>query len=174
MNDMFTTIREQMTARDTNRFLEAVIFNTAIGNVDAHAKNYSILLQPRGPALAPLYNLMSGLAWAGITENQAQDIGGQRRGRHIYARHWRRMAEAAGISATAVLRRVEELTERILTELPNARNAVASMPAGEGILLDEFVRLIAERARTVSLNLREEGGEDEAGEPSGGGRRYDG
>lgn len=66
--EMFTLIREQMTARDTNRFLDAVIFNAAIGNVDAHAKNYSILLRPQGPSLAPLYDLMSGLAWAGITQ----------------------------------------------------------------------------------------------------------
>lgn len=173
LTDMFETIREQMTARDTNRFLEAVVFNTAIGNVDAHAKNYSILLQPGGAALAPLYDLMSGLAWAGTTENQAQDIGGQRRGRHIHARHWRRMAAAAGVSATATVGRVAELTERILAELPQARDDVASMPAGEGILLDEFQRQIAERARTVSLNLREEGEEDVEDKSSGGGTRYD-
>ncbi len=173
LSDMFEAIREQMTARDTNRLLEAVIFNTAIGNVDAHAKNYSILLQPGGAELAPLYDLMSGLAWAGITENQAQDIGGQRRGRHIQARHWRRMAEAAGVSATATVGRVGQLTERILAELPQARDEVASMPAGEGLLLDDFVRQIAERARTVSLNLREQSEEDAEGEPSGGGTRYD-
>lgn len=171
--DMFGVIREQMTARDTNRFLDAVIFNTAIGNVDAHAKNYSILLTPGRAALAPLYDLMSGLAWAGITENQAQDIGGQRRGRHIHARHWRRMAEAAGVSGTATVRRVGGLTERILAELPRARDEVAAMPAGEGMLLDEFARQIAARARTVSLNLHEDGDEAAQDGSGEGGTRYD-
>ena len=33
-----------MTARDINQLLDAVIFNIAIGNVDSHAKNYSVLL----------------------------------------------------------------------------------------------------------------------------------
>jgi serine/threonine-protein kinase HipA len=171
--DMFTLIREQMTARDTNRFFEAVIFNTAIGNVDAHAKNYSILLRPEGPSLAPLYDLMSGLAWAGITENQAQDIGGQRRGRYIFGCHWRRMTQAAGISGTATLRRVEMITAQILEALPLARAEVAAMTAGEGVLLSEFEAQIAARARTVALNLRGEEGPDPPDELPDPGVRYD-
>jgi hypothetical protein len=42
--DMFALVRQHMTARDITRLLDAVIFNIAIGNVDSHAKNYSILL----------------------------------------------------------------------------------------------------------------------------------
>ena len=152
--DMFAVIRDHMTARDTNRFLDAVIFNIAIGNVDSHAKNYSILLHPDRTELAPLYDLMSGLAWNGITENHAQDIGGQRRGRHVLGRHWRRMAEASGVSATATVRRVSAISEKLLAELPAARIEVAAMPAGEGVLLDEFVRHISERAELVARNLQ--------------------
>src|SRR3546814_13883214 len=75
--DMFALVRQHMTARDITRLLDAVIFNIAIGNVDSHAKNYSILLGPGAPQLAPLYDLMSGLAWTNITQNHAQAIGGQ-------------------------------------------------------------------------------------------------
>lgn len=149
---MSNLIREHMTARDTNRFLDAVIFNIAVGNVDSHAKNYSILLGPGRPRLAPLYDLMSGLAWAGITENHAQAIGGQRRGRYVFARHWRRMAQGAGLSAVAVRRRVEGLADRILAELGAARDEVAAMPAG-GAMLDTFVQEISGRATTVRSNL---------------------
>jgi serine/threonine-protein kinase HipA len=74
LSDMFALIREHMTARDINGLLDAVIFNIAIGNVDSHAKNYSILLTSNGPVLAPLYDLMSGLEWAGITPNHAQAV----------------------------------------------------------------------------------------------------
>ncbi|MEZ5952664.1 MAG: type II toxin-antitoxin system HipA family toxin [Hyphomonas sp.] len=172
--DMFAVIRDNMTARDTNRFLDAVIFNIAIGNVDSHAKNYSILLHPDRTELAPLYDLMSGLAWDGITENHAQDIGGQRRGRHVQGRHWRRMAEASGVSATATLRRVSAISEKILAELTAAHDEVAAMPAGEGVLLDEFVRHIAERAELVARNLRQgdevDQAEEETPDP---GARYD-
>lgn len=59
--------------------LDAVIFSIAIGNVDAHARNYSVLLHSGRPGLASRYDLMSGLAWTEITERHAQDVGGQRR-----------------------------------------------------------------------------------------------
>lgn len=150
--EMFALIREHMTARDTNQFLDAVIFNVAIGNVDSHAKNYSILLQPGRVELAPLYDLMSGLAWAGITENHAQSVGGQRRGRYIFRRHWVRLAEAADLSAPAVLRRVVSLCDRIAAELAGACQDVIAMPAGKGALLDTFCREIAARVATVRFN----------------------
>lgn len=155
--DMFALIREHMTARDITRLLDAVIFNIAIGNVDSHAKNYSILLQPGGPSLAPLYDLMCGLAWDGITTNHAQAIGGQRRGRHIYGRHWHRMAEACGLAARATVRRVEDVTKRIVSELPKAVEEVAAMPAGRGIMLDVFARAMDERIQEVRAHAKEAG-----------------
>lgn len=154
---MFALIREHMTARDITRFLDAVIFNIAIGNVDSHAKNYSILLSPDRTELAPLYDLMSGLTWPNITQNHAQDIGGQRRGRHIYGHHWKRMAQTAGLAATATTRRVSQLTDRILTEIPAARDEVAAMPAGPGQMLDVLVAEISARARLVGANARIDG-----------------
>jgi len=159
--DMFALVREHMTARDITRLLDAVIFNIAIGNVDSHAKNYSILLQPEGPSLAPLYDLMSGLAWNGITTNHAQAVGGQRRGRHIYGRHWHRMAEASGLAARATVRRVEEVTKRMASELPKAVDEVAAMPAGCGIMLDVFARAMDERIQEVRSHAREAGDIDQ-------------
>lgn len=165
--EMFALIREHMTARDTNRFLDAVIFNIAIGNVDSHAKNYSILLQPGRAELAPLYDLMSGLAWAGITENHAQSVGGQRRGRYIFRRHWQRLAEAAGLSAPALLRRVVSLCDRIAAELPGAREDVIAMPAGKGVLLDTFCAEIAARVTTVRFNAGTDEPDDLPDTPEG-------
>ena len=153
---MFAVVREHMTARDINWLLDAVIFNVAVGNVDSHAKNYAILLTPRRPALAPLYDLMSGLDWPHITQNHAQDIGGQRRGRHIYGRHWRRLAQEAGLAGPATVRRVSALTERLLAELPAAVNEVAAMPAG-GDHLDRLRAAIAERATVVQSHAAVEG-----------------
>lgn len=154
--DMFALVRQHMTARDITRLLDAVIFNIAIGNVDSHAKNYSILLGPGAPQLAPLYDLMSGLAWANITQNHAQAIGGQRRGRHIYGRHWRRMAEAAGLAARGTVQRVEQVTARLLRELPAAVEEVAAMPAGSS-MLEIFAKEIEERATEVKAHAGREG-----------------
>jgi len=154
--DLFALVRQHMTARDINRLLDAVILNIAIGNVDSHAKNYSILLGPGAPQFAPLYDLMSGLAWANITQNHAQAIGGQRRGRHIYGRHWRRMAEAAGLAARGTVQRVEQVTTRLLRELPAAVEEVAAMPAGL-VMLKIFATEIEERATEVRTHSGQEG-----------------
>jgi serine/threonine-protein kinase HipA len=149
--ELFGVTREFMTARDTNRLLDAVIFNIAIGNVDSHAKNYSILINPNRVELAPLYDLMSGLIWGNVTENHAQNIGGQVRGRYICQKHWMRMAQAAGISGAATVRRVTQLTSRILSELSEALAEVAAMPAGNAFL-NEFTDAIAERTNLVRSN----------------------
>lgn len=161
--EMFALVRQHMTARDITRLLDAAIFNIAIGNVDSHAKNYSILLRPEGPVLAPLYDLMTGLAWHGITPNHAQEVGGQRRGRYIYGRHWERMAKACGLAPRATVRRVEAVAGRLLRELAAAAEEVAAMPAGPGTFLNLFRDEIAARATEVQAHARVAG--DEAAGP---------
>ncbi len=173
--EMFGLVRKYMTARDITRLLDAVIFNVAIGNVDSHAKNYSILLQARRADLAPLYDLMSGLDWQNITSNHAQDIGGQRRGRHIYGRHWRRMAEEAGLAGPATVRRVSAVASRVMAELKGAVDEVAAMPTGPGERLDRFAKAIGERAKAVADHAAVDGPviPEAAAEPAYG-ARYDG
>ena len=56
--------RESSSAdNDIARFLDALIFNWAIGGIDAHSKNYSVLLTGGLVSLAPLYDLMSFLPY---------------------------------------------------------------------------------------------------------------
>jgi serine/threonine-protein kinase HipA len=155
--EMFELCRDHMTARDINQLLDAIIFNVAVGNVDAHAKNFSILLEPRRVRLAPLYDLMSGLAWEGITHNNAQAIGGQRRSRYVYGRHWRRLAEAAGLSPRATVKRVEQVVAKVLDQLDAAAQMVAEKPAGQGIMLNVFVDQIRGLATEVRSHALIEG-----------------
>lgn len=172
--EMFAVTREHMTARDITRLLDAVIFNIAIGNVDSHAKNYSILLRPGSAELAPLYDLMSGLSWANITQNHAQDVGGKNRGRHILGRHWRRMAKACGLAGPATSRRVASLAQRILNELPAAAETVRATPAGASAMLDIFVKDITARATLVRDNAAISDGEDVQDPDNARGMRLDG
>ena len=164
--DMFALVREHMTAVDITRLLDAVIFNIVVGNVDSHAKNYSILLTADRPALAPLYDLMSGLSWDGVTQNHAQAIGDQTRGRHIQNRHWRRMAQACGLAPAATVRRVTALADRVLAELAAAAETVAAMPAGPGAMLDVFVEDIRNQARLVGRNAATDDDVAEDGGPA--------
>ncbi len=141
-------------ATDISRLIDAVIFNVLITNVDSHAKNYSIMLKGRGASLAPLYDLMCGDEWPGITKNLSQDIGGQRRGKHIYQRHWRRMAHECGLNGSAVIRRVQQIAEIVLSNLESARVMVEAMPAGTHPMLSSFTSAISRRCADVIANLR--------------------
>jgi serine/threonine-protein kinase HipA len=172
--DMFRLVRDHMTAREINQLLDAVVFNIAIGNVDSHAKNYSVLLQPRRSVLAPLYDLMTGLTWPNITPNHAQDIGGQQRGRHIYGRHWRRMAQTAGLAGPATLRRVQQLAGRVAAEVAQAAAEVAAMQAG-GQGVEAFAAAVAERALLVRAHAAQDDdqGADPAPEAAEGASAYD-
>jgi len=134
--DFFGLTRGRMTGADTLRLLDAVIFNIVTGNVDSHAKNYSMLISPGGFRFAPLYDLMCGAAWESITLNHAQSVGGQRRGMHIQRRHWLRMAEECGLNGTATVRRVIRMADLVFTRLDQAIEAVRALPAGGHHILD--------------------------------------
>ncbi|WP_174502091.1 type II toxin-antitoxin system HipA family toxin [Acidiphilium sp. C61] len=150
--DLFRIVRIHMTARDTIRLLDAVIFNVLATNVDSHAKNYSIMLTGR-PQMAPLYDLVAGDVWPEITQNLPQDIDRKNRGRHINRRHWRRMAEECGLSANSVVRRVNEMAKALPTLLDKAVDEVRAMPAGDHFILREVAEAIRRRCATVISNM---------------------
>jgi serine/threonine-protein kinase HipA len=159
--DFFAVARQHMGAADLIALMQAVIANVLLTNVDAHAKNYSILLTGRGARLAPLYDLMCGAAWPNVTENMAQGIGGKNRGGHIHARHWRRMAGECGLNGTALLRHVAALAAKVAFEVGPAADEVRKMPAGDHPMLADFVAAIRKRCATVAENLKERGRPDD-------------
>jgi len=124
-------------------------------NVDSHAKNYSIMLSDNGVRVAPLYDLMAGDAWPGITLNMAQDVGGQRRGAHVQAKNWRRFAEECQFNPAQVLRRVQAVSKRVTGVLDAAAEEVREMPAGDHFMLDLFVEKVNARVKAVNINLTE-------------------
>lgn len=155
LTDMFTLIRDNMTAQDINKMLNAVIFNMLICNTDAHAKNYSLILSEGEPKLAPLYDLMCGAAWEGITPNMSQTIGGKNRGNHIHGRHWKRTAASCGLSERMVVERVAELATSAQQELPNAGDHVRALPTGDHPMMEQFQHAIDERCQHVLTNLKD-------------------
>jgi serine/threonine-protein kinase HipA len=64
LRDFASVIRNFGDPRDVTRLLRRTTFNMAVGNADAHAKNFSILHEPDSPAvrLAPLYDVLSTIA----------------------------------------------------------------------------------------------------------------
>ncbi len=121
LKDCFDVLRSsQAGAFNAARFVDFFVFNVLCGNVDAHSKNYSLLLLPSGAvSMAPLYDVMNGDIYPDVTRNLAMKIAGKNRGHYIYARHWDRMAEENHISGAQVRRRVAELSQAVLDALPS-------------------------------------------------------
>jgi serine/threonine-protein kinase HipA len=81
LRDLADVIRNYGDPREVTHLLRRTTFNMAVGNADAHAKNFSLLHDSDGPAvrLAPLYDVLSTIALE-LTGSTGQPI---RAGTHL-------------------------------------------------------------------------------------------
>lgn len=155
---MIALTRNVMGSVDLLKLLDYVLFNVIVGNTDAHAKNYSMMISGRGFTLAPLYDVLCAPVWDGITKNLAQAIAGKRRGEHLKRRHWERFADASGLSKPRLYLRIEAMTNLIEQNVAQAAAHVAAMPAGPHPMLDQCVGAITTRARAIRSGLADREG----------------
>jgi serine/threonine-protein kinase HipA len=75
LRDLADVIRNFGDPRDVTGLLRRTTFNMAVGNADAHAKNFSVLHEPGASAvgLAPLYDVLSTIALE-LTDRAGQPI----------------------------------------------------------------------------------------------------
>ncbi len=141
-------------ALDRKELLRWVIFNFLIGNMDAHAKNISLLIHSRGSVrLAPFYDLMSTWVYPGLTRNLAMKIGGEGRPDWIQARHWERFARSIEITPKYFFETAMKMAE-VLPEA--ARITLQEMEThgwGHPILL-EIASLAQKRSKKLLSQLR--------------------
>ncbi len=139
-------------AEDALKLLDAAIFNLAIGNADAHGKNFSLLYDAAGPRLAPLYDLLSTLAWPEVHSRMAMPIGRRAAFEEVDASAWERFAAATGLGAPFVRRRVGEVCERTRARARDVADALAGSPADpDGAETERLARAVAERADRRAL-----------------------
>lgn len=136
-------------------FIDYLIFNMLVGNVDAHAKNYSIIYRPRGEqAMSPLYDVMNGDIYENVTRNMAMKIAGKQRGDHIYGRHWDRLAKENGFSSRGLRKRVERISSAVLMALPKAvKDLDVEMPS---FVYAEIASHVNRHCRNMLANLNVE------------------
>lgn len=91
------------------KLLDAAIFNLIVGNADAHGKNYSLLYTADGATLAPLYDLLSTVAYPELSPKLAMKIAKCATLEEIDESTWPKFAADAGLAAPFVRRRVKEL-----------------------------------------------------------------
>ena len=135
------------------RLLDYVIFNTLIGNHDAHAKNFSLLYLVGAPTLAPLYDALSTAIYPSLTVKMAMKIGSKYKFSEVEVRHWEQFAESVGLSKAQTKKRILE----IATLLPIAARQLQSNSnyafAGEAIV-EQIVALIEQRSALTIRRLK--------------------
>jgi serine/threonine-protein kinase HipA len=147
LRDLAGLLRNFGDPRDVTGLLRRTIFNMAVGNADAHAKNFSVLHKPDSPVigLAPLYDVLSTIALdmthsAGqpmrADTHLAQRVGGQADIRKVTAADLIDEATTWGIRRRAASAVVTETLARILT-------AITAAPGDDRVLA--VVREQAER-----------------------------
>jgi serine/threonine-protein kinase HipA len=142
LRDIFGLVRahSRQVARDVLALLDVTVFNVAVGNCDAHAKNFSLLHDGPQPRLAPFYDLLSTAPYDNVSNVFAMRINGRRTFDELQSGDWAALAEATGLSGSAIPRRVTQVLRRIVNAV-NARIA-----AGDDTALIALVR-----ARTQHL-----------------------
>ena len=118
---------------DLARFVDALIFNWAVAATDAHAKNYSLLLEGDTVVLAPLYDMMSHLPYR-QDQPAARIKTAMRIGRDYrlssadHANAWERTAQQLGLDPA----RTVDRAEAILRRCPDAIDAaIDALDAGD-------------------------------------------
>lgn len=104
---------------DQRRLAELIVFNYLIGNCDAHAKNFSLVLGDRGTvSLAPAYDLVSTAVYGGSFGSELSRTMGMRLGGHanidrVTSDDFDGLAADLGMSTRALARLATSLVERV-------------------------------------------------------------
>jgi serine/threonine-protein kinase HipA len=129
LRDLANVIRNFGDPREVASLLRRTTFNMAVGNADAHAKNFSVLHEPDGPAvrLAPVYDVLATIALE-LTDGAGQPrqadtqlgqrVGGQADIRKVTAASLISEAVSWGIRRHAASAIVTETLDQVLAAIP--------------------------------------------------------
>ena len=104
------------TRRDVEMFCDALAYNWMIGAPDAHAKNYSLILNQDLVRMAPLYDIMSAFAYDDDGWRPfmlAMAVGDSYRIPDVGPEDWLDAAQRMRIDPTAMLERMDDLAVRL-------------------------------------------------------------
>jgi len=148
LRDCIQLLRDWSTAPvvDIRNLIDGLIFNTLIGNADAHGKNYSLLYSGSQRRLAPFYDLVCTMAWPELSSQLSMKIGHCKTLKEITPGHWQKMAGEAGLGGPMVRERVRVFCEKTIAALDEADPGVRA-------LNPEMTDRIGETVRRQALRL---------------------
>jgi serine/threonine-protein kinase HipA len=152
--DLFDLVERVAPVPATQRLalLDRIVANFVLGNADAHAKNMAILYAPPGDgtgALAPAYDVVCTAAYPDLAPSLAMRIGGAREPSDVNVEAFARLAEQVGMGGRAAMRRVRDVSSRVVS----CTRAMLAMSAASGWhrpVLDTIADIAVERARQLA------------------------
>ena len=136
------------------RLLDYVIFNTLIGNHDAHAKNFSLLYDGPSAVLAPLYDVLSAAIYPTLTPKMAMKIGTKYTFSEVQARHWDQFAEAVGLGKALARKRILVLAKSMPSTARKLQSDLKRGFANHGVV-EQITTLIEQRSALTIRRLTE-------------------
>jgi serine/threonine-protein kinase HipA len=126
------------------RFFDYVVFNTLIGNHDAHGKNFSLLYNDKGATLAPLYDALCTAVYPKLTPKMAMKIGSKYKFSEVYVRHWDRLLESARLSKSQGKNQIIRIAKALVIQ---AKELQSNPDAGfsDNDIVNQIVNLIEQR-----------------------------
>ncbi|MFA5909358.1 MAG: type II toxin-antitoxin system HipA family toxin [Vicinamibacterales bacterium] len=131
----------------TLTLLDAAIFNLVVGNADAHGKNFSLLYDAGTVSLAPLYDLLSTIAYTDLSPKLAMKIAKRATLEEIDGGTWEAFATEIGMTAPFVRRRVKQLADATQSTAPRIADALPGLDNGA---LGAYAALITARAQRLT------------------------
>jgi serine/threonine-protein kinase HipA len=140
--------RSARAAQDVLAFVDRLVLAITIGNADAHAKNYSLLLEHGTVRLAPAYDLICTAVYPGISSTLAMAIGDQYQADQVTPRHWAQLLAECDLDTMALRRRMARLAEALAREAGPVAQDLRDRGAN-GEILDAIAAIILRRARPI-------------------------
>ena len=132
-------------------FVEQLAINTAIGNADAHAKNYSIMLENE-PRLSPLYDLVPLGAYPQYSQRLTMPIGSRRHTGNITLKDWTALAVDCDLEPDHVVSIVSDVNQRLSSQLEPAFGEFAARYSNLGKAVRRMQRYMTRNTDEACLD----------------------
>jgi len=154
VRDCVGLLREWSTTPvlDILAFVDALTFNLLIGNADAHGKNYSMIYAAGARRLAPLYDLVSTIAWPELSTRLAMNIGHGKHANDLNPAHFKSLADDCDLGWPMVRERIRNLADKMIAA---ANDRVALIESSVPVMFPKVADMVRERCeRMLKLIVR--------------------
>ena len=136
-------------AEDIRRLIAAALANVCVGNMDAHAKNFSILYGDDGPRLAPFYDIVSTEAYDRLDVELSMRFGHTNDPHSITREDFGRLARDLKVGTGAVDAEAERMVETLGANI-GGLVADTEKLTGPTAMLQRIERTVRSRLAVIS------------------------